>query len=102
MPIDNFDQGRDATGPAERTIGTDERTTTGGKTGDLPGMFAPTDDDQPGSPGLMPDLHETNARIHAGRMYLMGVAYCLPGRLVKRIDVFALRVLRSPVGRYCV
>lgn len=98
MPIENFDHDRDATGPAENAIGTKEENMNR-SIWDIP--VSPEPDNRE-DPVWMPRLDWGNTRIHAGKLYLAGLAHDLPARLVKRIDRFALKVLRSPVRRYCV
>jgi len=100
MPIENLNHGRDAKGPAEKTTRTDEeilnRITEGFPERPEPGYT-------PEGPEELLQLHEANARIHAGRLYLTGMAPgSLPARLVKRVDQFSLKVLKSHVRRYCV
>lgn len=38
--------------------------------------------------------------IHAGILFLAGIRPCLPVRLVKRIDRFALKILKDGLRRY--
>jgi|GEM_PF-5059110 len=100
MPIEKPNHSRDATGPAENTIRTDEEMLNR-SVRHLPEI--PEPGNTPGVPGGMLQLHLDNARIHAGKLYLTGMAPgSLPARLVKRVDQFSLKVLKSYVRRYCV
>lgn len=101
MSIDKPNSSRDATAPAEKTIGNDSGTPRSDMRY-LPDILSSEFDDEPDEPGWILHLDRGNARIHAGKLYLADLARNLPARFVKRIDVFALRVLRSPVGRYCL
>lgn len=101
MPIENFDHGRDATGPAENTIRNDSGTTRHNAR-DFPDTSRLRPGDEPEEPDWTLHLAQGNARIHAGKLYLADLAHALPVRLVKRIDQFALKVLRSPARRYFV
>ena len=53
-------------------------------------------------PGWRLHLDRTTARIHAGKLFLADMTQDLPARFVKRIDRFALKVLKSHRRRYCL
>jgi hypothetical protein len=100
MSIDKPNSSRDATGPAKETIGTAEEYMNG-SLWDIPEISGTGDGSN--NMGWTRPLGKASAHIHAGKLYLTGVARgSLPTRLVKRIDQFSLKVLKSHVRRYCV
>jgi hypothetical protein len=101
MSIDKPNSGRDTTGPAEISIGNASGTTSRNMRYHTDIVWSGTGD-EPEEPAWVLHLDRGNARIHAGKLYLADLARNLPARFVKRIDQFALRVLKSPVGRYCL
>ena len=91
-----LNHGRDATCPAGKREGPVQEMSAR--------VMHRMPDNGPGPRGraAMRQVTGTKGAIHAGILFLAGIRPCLPVRLVKRIDRFALKILKDRIRRYCL
>jgi hypothetical protein len=92
----NGNHGRDATCPAENDSKRENATRSGA------GIFKSRTGGRYGGTEVVLQVLCERVPIHAGIFFLAGIRPCLPGRLVKRIDQFAMKISRHSLRRYCL
>jgi hypothetical protein len=94
--MESENHGRDATCPAENGSKREKAACSGS------GIFESRAGGRHRGTEVILQVLCEKVPIHAGIFFLAGIRPCLPGRLVKRIDQFAMKISRHSLRRYCL